>query len=467
MADEKNQSPIVNQQLKVIGMFKDASPSGVNPPDSMFKSNPQFAFDIKNMRFSPLDGPSMFDIVNEKGNKKIDIQNITTPLYEDQSIENTELLDIKGTPIGINTFNNELLIFTTEDSTVPVIIPTENSIYQFNTFQLELVNNFLTARYELIEVTENAKNQSSDITTIVDFSLIDLDTNIINDLQLVSLPGELIDVISSDLSDYTYSYIFIKAIKVYYKYNTVDSKLLYKNIIGLSYLKSTTSNTNSKYTNRIFNLSTVTNIAFPNYSTEQQFFVDSTSIDIISKNENTPNIEVINGELIADLSEESNFIFSNKENFQNSYKYISFDTLTSILTIENNNYPETLPEKDFIVIYYNKDTIVESMEFFFEGEITLDNTGFGLIEFNRITNIGSIEPDEELIKTLQFDYNSAEALFTTFKSFTFKQVEITINNITEIYSNNQPGDSLITNWSKSNTENIIKEGTYTITIKSL
>lgn len=316
MAEDKNQSPIRNQQLKVIGMFKDASPSGINPPDNMFKSNPQYAFDIKNMRFSPLDGPSMFDIVNEKGNKKIDIQNITTPLYEDQSIENTELLDIKGTPIGINTFNNELLIFTTEDSTVPVIIPTENSIYQFNTFQLELVNNFLTARYELIEVTENAKNQSSDITTIVDFSLIDLDTNIINDLQLVSLPGKLIDVINSDLSDYTYSYIFIKAIKVYYKYNTVDSKLLYKNTVGLSYLKSTTSNTDSKYTNRIFNLSTVTNIAFPNYSTEQQSFVDSTSIDIISKNENVPNIEVINGELIADLSEESNFVFSNKENFQ-------------------------------------------------------------------------------------------------------------------------------------------------------
>ena len=98
MAEDKNQSPIRNQQLKVIGMFKDASPSGINPPDSMFKSNPQYAFDIKNMRFSPLDGPFLFDIVNEKGNTKLNIKNITTDLYEDQSIPDTDNLEIKGTP---------------------------------------------------------------------------------------------------------------------------------------------------------------------------------------------------------------------------------------------------------------------------------------------------------------------------------------------------------------------------------
>lgn len=108
------------------------------------------------------------------------------------------------------------------------------------------------------------------------------------------------------------------------------------------------------------------------------------------------------------------------------------------------------------------------MGFLYEGEITLDITGEGLHEFNRITNTGSLEPEEELIKTLQFDANSKECLFTTSKSFTFKQVEISIHNRTEIYSNNQPVGSLVTNWSKSNTENDdLKAGTYQITIKSL
>jgi len=112
MAEDKNQSPIRNQQLKVIGMFKDASPSGINPPDSMFKSNPQYAFDIKNMRFSPLDGPFLFDIVNEKGNTKLNIKNITTNLYEDQNIPDTDNLEIKGTPIGINVFNDATNMFS-------------------------------------------------------------------------------------------------------------------------------------------------------------------------------------------------------------------------------------------------------------------------------------------------------------------------------------------------------------------
>lgn len=141
--NNKKQSPIQLQQLKVRGMFKDISPSGFNPPDSMFKSNPQFAFDIKNMRFSPLDGPYLFDIVNEKGNLKLNIEDETTDKYESQKIEGTNYLEIKGIPIGINIINDELILFTTEDLEIPIEIPTENALFMFDNFQMELINNEL------------------------------------------------------------------------------------------------------------------------------------------------------------------------------------------------------------------------------------------------------------------------------------------------------------------------------------
>lgn len=468
MAEDKNQSPIRNQQLKVIGMFKDASPSGVNPPDSMFKSNPQYAFDIKNMRFSPLDGPFLFDIVNEKGNTELNIKNITTNLYEDQNIPNTDNLEIKGTPIGINVFNDELVLFTTEDTVVPIIIPPENSLFQYKSFQIELVNNSFTARYELLELNDNSKEQSPNISTHVEFTLIDLETNNKTDLSLISNKGELRNTMRLNLSDYTYSFIFIKEIKTYYEYNTPESKLLYRNIVGLSYLKGTNSNTDSKYSARILNLSTVINVIFPNYSTEEQTFAESTTIEVISKNENAPNFELINGELIEDISTSDNFIFTNKESFQSTYKYINYNSGTNTLVVQDNNYPAQLPDTDFIIIMYNKDSILESMPFYYEGNISIKSTGEFTYEFNRILNIGFLEPEDELIKTLQFDCLNSEALFTTTKSFTFRQVEITINNNTEIYSNSQPVGSLMSSWSKSNTiNNTIKEWTYPITIKSL
>ena len=468
MAEDKNQSPIRNQQLKVIGMFKDASPSGINPPDSMFKSNPQYAFDIKNMRFSPLDGPFLFDIVNEKGNTKLNIKNITTNLYEDQNIPDTDNLEIKGTPIGINVFNDELVIFTTEDTAVPIIVPPENSLFQYKSFQIELVDNSFTVRYELLELNDNSKIQSPNISTHVEFTLIDLETNNKTDLVLISNKGELRSTMSLNLSDYTYSFILIKEIKTYYEYNTINSKILYRNIIGLSYLKGTNSNTDSKYSTRILNLSTVINVIFPNYSTEEQTFAESTEIEIISKNENAPNFELINGELIEDTSTSDNFIFTNKENFQSTYKYISYNSGTNTLVVQDNNYPEQLPDTDFIIVMYNKDSILESMPFYYEGNISIESTGNFTYEFNRILNIGSLDPEDELIKTLQFDCLNSEALFTTTKSFTFKQVEITMNYHTEIYSNLQPVGSLVSNWSKAKTSNnILKEGTYPITIKSL
>ena len=100
---------------------------------------------------------------------------------------------------------------------------------------------------------------------------------------------------------------------------------MYRNIVGLSYLKGTNSNTDSKYNTRILNLATVINITFPNYSTEEQTFAESTEIEIISKNENIPNFELINGELIEDVTTTNNFVFTNKESFQSTYKYISYN----------------------------------------------------------------------------------------------------------------------------------------------
>lgn len=144
MAKQEEKSPIQIQQLKVVGMVKDTSPSGLNPPDSMFKSNSQYAYDIQNMRFSPIEGNTLFDIVNEKGNIKLNIENITTSEYESQNIPNTTNLQLEGTPIGINIIDNELVLFTTETSGVPVDIPTENAILNINDLKVEILDSNIT-----------------------------------------------------------------------------------------------------------------------------------------------------------------------------------------------------------------------------------------------------------------------------------------------------------------------------------
>lgn len=77
-------------QLKIKGMQRDLSASAFNP---------EYAYENKNIRIMSTNENTLFSIVNEKGNKLANINNIGDC--------------IKGVPIGQSIIDNELIIFTT------------------------------------------------------------------------------------------------------------------------------------------------------------------------------------------------------------------------------------------------------------------------------------------------------------------------------------------------------------------
>ena len=78
--------------FKVKGMQRDLSASAFNP---------EYAYENKNIRIMPTDESTLLSIINEKGNKLANIENIGE--------------SFKGIPIGQSLIDNELIIFTAGD----------------------------------------------------------------------------------------------------------------------------------------------------------------------------------------------------------------------------------------------------------------------------------------------------------------------------------------------------------------
>lgn len=78
--------------FKIKGMQRDLSVSAFNP---------EYSYENKNIRIMSTDDNTLFSIVNEKGNKSIDIEGIDY---------------IKGTPIGQATIDDNLILFTKGDN---------------------------------------------------------------------------------------------------------------------------------------------------------------------------------------------------------------------------------------------------------------------------------------------------------------------------------------------------------------
>ena len=81
-----------NISFKVKGMLRDASESTFNP---------EFAYEIKNMRIMPTKDNTLMSLVNEKGNKHLSIKGIGDTII--------------GTPIGQAVIDDELVLFTAGD----------------------------------------------------------------------------------------------------------------------------------------------------------------------------------------------------------------------------------------------------------------------------------------------------------------------------------------------------------------
>lgn len=274
-------------------------------------------------------------------------------------------------------------------------------------------------------------------------ALIDTSNNNIEHIVLTTTKGELRSTIIGNLSDYTYNMIYVKKVTVFYSNNVNPNRELLTSFVGKSYLKSTNENISRKFIKKIFTFGSVLNEIFPNYSNVTEGILDSTPIINYYGFNDLPNMELINGELISDINISNNYNFISNKNFNNTYKYLSYNVENDEIVMVDNNYPEDLPSTNFITIFFNKDTLIESTGYFYEGIVTLVDTGIGIYEFHRINNIGSINPDDDIIVSLHFDIFNFEIVFNTSTQFTFRQVEITMNGITEILENTNLNEVLI------------------------
>lgn len=85
-------------QFKVKGMQRDLSVSAFSP---------EYAYENKNIRIMSTDDSTLLSIVNEKGNKPVDITGIGNYL--------------KGIPIGQALIDNELIVFTTSNNESKIV----------------------------------------------------------------------------------------------------------------------------------------------------------------------------------------------------------------------------------------------------------------------------------------------------------------------------------------------------------
>lgn len=310
---KQNNSPIIAQKLKVVGMVKDPSPSAINPPDSMFKSNPSFAYDIKNMRFIPLDTAELFDIVNERGNSKINITDKTTETYPSQKILDTLFLELKGTPIGINIINNELIIFTTGNDGTITIEENENVLLYISALDLQLLddNSALKINYEILSQSILVDDFEEDLSIRFKGSLINIKDDDMAEFDIEHSVISLKDLITKDLSIYTFDYLIIHSIEIYYKKDAVDELLLLTSVLNKIYTPE----------NKQYPIYSLVNVLFPNYTSKKQSINESTTIEYTQRNSNYPELQIINGEIISTPTEESPvYSFIPTQGYSNNFK---------------------------------------------------------------------------------------------------------------------------------------------------
>ena len=469
--ENQKDTPIIVQQLKVIGMLKDISPSAINPPDSLFKSNPEFAIDIKNMRFSPLEGSTIFDLVNERGNLKIDIIDKTISDYPSQVIPGTSFLDIQGIPIGIGIMNDELIIFTTETNGTSTTTTNENSLFYYDELKSELIDTALNISYNLVPTNKILEDVNSEISTSVDILLIDSNTGNSIALTGIGVTGELRGIITFDLSNKTYTDVIITSIKTFYKKDATGERLLFNGITAKFFSKDSDLLEDYEYKLQTRYLSDICNLPFPKYTAISQGFALGTLVEFFNNASTLPRMIILNGEITHyPVDSNDNYTFTNYKNYNSKYWVYLYTKFTNTWEILNT-YPETLPIADLILLHYYQLIPVNSYPYFYSGEITLvdsDNTAEIVAVFDRTNNIGSLSPDESVIE--YFEYTSildtSTLIFNT--PFTFKRIQVQIGAITEIFTTTTPEEIEHTTYRCVNsTPDIAKDGVFTIIINSL
>ena len=448
-----NNNPLIVQKIKPIGMVKDTSPSALNPPDSMFKANPQYAYDIKNMRFVPVDGPEMFDLVNERGNLKINILNKTISTYPDQNILDTNFLDIKGIPIGISVIDDELIIFTTENESVIIDDDNDNILFSLESFDLSLdsTSNQVKINYDIFPELNVTESIISDLNITIGINIIDIKTNTINQIIHSVNITELKSFINIDLPTNAFDYLIITEVEIFYKKETAESKKLFSSVVN-------TTIENKEITTRT---STINNILFPNYGSKTQSINDSSTIEYRFSDTLYPTLTVINGHILKYPSLEIPvYIFEPSDNYTDSFKWFFYDELLKMWILSEDSFPEQLPPVKEILIIYDTIKTKRNLPFYYDGEITL-KTSVSDVIYER-DGLGSLIPEifdiERIIYNVEFFI--IQLNFETTR--TFSSIEITIDGISEILTS--PDNKIFI---KTDSSFALKENTFHITINSL
>lgn len=455
---ENNKTPILVQQIKPVGMVKDTSPSSLNPPDSMFKSNPQFAFDIKNMRFIPLDNAELFDIVNERGNLKLDIIDKTTINYPDQKIPGTLFLDIIGVPIGINIMNNELILFTTETDGTQIIEENQNTVLYLSELSFEIIEapQRLKINYELFPNTIVSDNFYLDLSLGMNISLIDIKNEAVTTLILNNNILNKKDNIFLSIDNYTFDYIIINNIDFFYKKTFPKEKKLFTSTLN------TIVDTNIKKQNE----QSIINVLFPNYTNINQDINQSSTIEYSSRVLPYPELKVINGTIshFPDM-EYNNYRINPNPGFTTDLQCYFYNKDTNTWVYADKIFPEILPTVDAILVIYYNDIVEYDIPFYYTGLLTLVRNvvnGQYIYDYN-INGDGSLIPENLSIVNIQ----QATHLTTLNISFdseqTFSSIEISTDEDSEILTSS---DKI--HFENTNAITLFKiEGEYNITIKSL
>ena len=333
-------------QYKILGMHKDNSESSFEP---------KFSFDNKNIRITSLTDNSQLNIVNERGPKLINILNKTKDFFTDKHfIPDTTNLEIRGTPIGYNIIDNELILFTTENSDMPVVKIINNVLLNIKSLSGNVRGNIFTLNYILNPISNVTTNIIDNLKFKVYINLVyESEPNSEEHIKPIVIEsiGKLTDIltytITDNVSDKKCRFLIINKIEILY-----NTQLLFKGVIGKVYETIQLNRTLPALFKTVDDLAVLTNLNFPSYTTLLETIENSSPVIYSTE---LLRLTVINGNIINKpvLNTISNYIFKNTFPYLTDYRYYYFDTDSETLKYLEE-YPDLIQKMPFGLIYFYK-----------------------------------------------------------------------------------------------------------------
>lgn len=178
---------------------------------SAFNSN--YSYENKNVRVMPTDESTLLSLINEKGNKKLNIEGVGD--------------HIKGIPIGQALVNNELIIFAAGDDDYRLADITPNIFEAPDIFPCGALTSDLTAEEGTANIITTALTAGEDTAGENTANIITTDLNSIRDIKFTDCPYELNIEVDSMLDDRIY--------KLWFNNGALTGERLFRGDLGFNY----------------------------------------------------------------------------------------------------------------------------------------------------------------------------------------------------------------------------------------